>query len=246
MLRRMPVKCNNQSLSNALWADSVYVLLGLTGPCMTEFFQLLAKEWAVVSAAPLTFCIVAASIFGLAYLAARWRYTALVEQAKAANATLRERLHLKTEQAEQYKDRALKYDEKVHAIVDLTSSTLAAKASELVANIREFVRRHQAADNAIHENEWREMTSASDEQEKNRLWHKFTTAMTRGSYERNAEWDRRFKIDALMIRDELRSRLKDYKPDSMSEHSYEHPTNYFGFTAVADDLERMAKTLLAQ
>lgn len=213
---------------------------------MTEFFQLLAKEWAVVSAAPITFCVVAAAMFGLAYVAARWKYTAIIEQAKAANEALRERLHLKAEQADQYRDRALKYDEKMHAIIDSTSSTLAKQATDLVANIREFVRRHHAEDNAIHENEWREMASARDEESKQRLWHKFTTATTRQSYERNAEWDRRFKIDALMLRDELRSRLEDYKPDSMAEHSYEHPTNYFGFTAVADDLEKMAKSLPSQ
>ncbi|MBX3585288.1 MAG: hypothetical protein KF796_01500 [Ramlibacter sp.] len=210
---------------------------------MTEFFQLLAKEWVVVSAAPLTFCGVAAAMFGLAYVVARWRYTALVEQAKASNETLRERLHLKAEQVEQYKDRALKFDEKVHAIVDSTSSALSTKAIDFVANIREFIRRQQAIDNSIHENEWHDMARAADQDDKKRLWDRFTAATMRAAYERNAEWDRRFKVDALMIRDELRSRLEGYTPDSMAERSYEHPTNYFGFTAVADDLEKMAKSL---
>lgn len=210
---------------------------------MTEFFQLLAKEWAVVSNAPLAFCVLAASMFGLAYLAARWKYNAVVDQTNAAMGALRERLHLKTEQAEQYKDRALKFDEKVQAIVDSSPTSLVQETTKLVAEIRDFVQRHHTHDRSIQENEWAEMAQAHDDVDKQRLWHKFTNATMRQSDERNSEWDRRFKVGAIMLRDELRSRLKDYKPDRMAEHSYEHPTNYFGFTAVADDLERMAKTL---
>ena len=48
-----------------------------------------------------------------------------------------------------------------------------------------------------------------------------------------------------MLRDEMRSRLKDYKPDECLVHVYEYPTNYFGFNDVAADLERMAKLLLS-
>lgn len=64
------------------------------------------------------------------------------------------------------------------------------------------------------------------------------------SSERNAEYDRRFKTDAIILRDELRSRLSDYEPiNDFGDHMYEHPTNYFGFNDVATDLERMAKLL---
>ena len=142
---------------------------------MDKFLELLAREWSVVSQAPLAFALLAVSMFGLAYFAARWKYTSVCEQVRAANDTLKERLHLKTEQAEQYKDRALKYDEKVWSVVESDTSSLTQKALTLVAGIREFIERHQRHDELVQENEWGEMTRAADESDKQRLWQKFTS-----------------------------------------------------------------------
>jgi len=210
---------------------------------MEDFIKLLAKEWSVVSQAPLAFCLLAISMFGLAYMAARWRYTSVIEQVKASNETLKERLHLKAEQAEQYKDRALKFDQKVWEVVESDASSLTLNTLSLVAEIRSFIERHKHQDDLIQENEWTEMSQAKDEDERQRLWKKYTNASSRASTERNAEWERRFKVDAIMLRDELRSRLSSYEPDKNIEFTYEHPTNYFGFNDVAADLEKMAKLL---
>jgi hypothetical protein len=210
---------------------------------MEKLIEYVAKEWSVVSKAPSTFVILAALMFGVAYLAARWRYASIIEQVRAANEVLKERLHLKSEQAESYKERALKYDEKVLEVVDSSAVTLRDKTLELVRNIRDYIDRYQREDRSVQENEWVEMTQANTEEEKNQLWHKFTNAMSRVSTERNAEYDRRFKVDSMILRDELRSRLKDYQPDKNVDHMYEHPTNYFGFNDVANDLEKMAKLL---
>lgn len=210
---------------------------------MDKFIELLAREWAVVSQAPLAFALSAISMFGLAYFAARWRYSSVIDSVRASNDTLNERLHLKTEQAEQYKERALKYDEKVWAVVESDASSLSQKALTLVTDIREFIDRHRRLDDSAREHDWPEMVRALDETEKQRLWQKMANASSRLSTERNAEWERRFKVDALMLRDELRSRLKDYKPDERIAYIYEHPTNDFGFNDVAADLERMAKLL---
>jgi hypothetical protein len=209
-----------------------------------KLFEYLAKEWNVVSQAPFAFVILASITFGLAYLASRWRFTGVIEQVKSQNETLKERLHLKTEQAESYKDRALKYDEKALAVVDSTEITLKEKSLDFVKNLREFIERYKREDQAVHDNEWNEMASSKSEEEKSKLWQKFTSASSRLSTERNAEYDRRFKVDALLLRDELRSRLKDYQPSERHHDSaYEHPTNYFGFNDVANDIEKMAKLL---
>lgn len=138
----------------------------------------------------------------------------------------------------------MKYDEKVLAVVDSTESQLVDRTLEFVGNLREFIERHRRQDQMIQESDWVEMTQAKDEPEKNRLWHKFTGSMSRQANERNAEYERRFRVDAIMLRDELRSRLPDYIPNgSHTDQMYEHPTNYFGFNDVADDLEHMAKLL---
>ena len=210
---------------------------------MEAFINLLEKNWQVVAQAPFAFVLLAASMFGLAYLAARWRYATIVDQTKAANEALKERLHLKTEQAESYKDRAIKYDQKVWEVVESDSAALRDKALNLVGQVREFIDRYRRQDEAVQQNEWVEMTKAEGEEERQNLWHKFTNASSRVSNDRNSEYERRFKVDTLILRDELRSRLKDYKPEDRIDHIYEHPTNYFGFNDVANDLEKMAKLL---
>lgn len=211
---------------------------------MEKLFEYIAKEWSVVSQAPLAFLILAAIIFGLAYLAAKWRFTAVIDQTRASNETLKERLHLKSEQAESYKDRALKHDEKVQQVVDSDALALKERTLEVVKNLREFIERHKREDDRISAIERSAMRSAQTEEERNAAWERNTNETMRLSNERNAEYDRRFRVDAIMLRDELRSRLPDYEPlERHHDMMYEHPTNYFGFNDVASDLERMAKML---
>ncbi|EIS3746181.1 hypothetical protein LO909_003982 [Aeromonas hydrophila] len=212
---------------------------------MEKLIEYISKEWSVVSQAPFAFLILAAIIFGLAYLAAQWRFTAVIDQVKASNETLKERLHLKSEQAESYKDRALKYDDKVQQVVDSDEVALKDKTLEVVKNLREFIERYKREDdrNMVE----RCSSSSRSEDQRQADWEVQTNNMMRLSSERNAEYDRRFRVDVMMLRDELRSRLPDYKPqENHHDMMYEHPTNYFGFNDVASDLERMAKMLTSQ
>ncbi|MCE8034572.1 hypothetical protein EKK97_13805 [Billgrantia tianxiuensis] len=211
---------------------------------MEKLFEYMAKEWSVVSQAPFAFLIISAIIFGLVYLVSKWHFTGTLNETKAANETLRERLLLKSEQAESYKERALKYDDKVQKVIESDSISLRERALELVKSIREFSERHKREDQHNSQAQQAAMRKAKTEEEKNATWDYFTNEMMRLGSERNAEYERRFRIDAILLRDEYRSRMPDYEPlDQHIDMLYEHPTNYFGYSAVADDLERMAKTL---
>ncbi|CAM0999689.1 Chromosome partitioning protein ParA [Rhodanobacter sp. Root179] len=211
---------------------------------MERLVELLEKNWSVVSQAPLAFLLLGVVAFGLAYAAAAWKFSAQIEQVKSASDTLRERLQLKTEQADSYRERALKYDDKLLVVAQTDSAGLREKTLMFVGEIRAFMERHRHKDDLIQGSEWVEMTQARDEEEKQRLWHKFTSAMSRAGSERMSEWERRFKVEALMLRDELLSRLPDQPRPERADFNYEHPVNYFGYCEVADDLERMAKQLL--
>lgn len=207
-----------------------------------ELLKVIRDEWAVISLAPFSFVILAGLMLGVGYFVARWRYTAIVDQIRESNATLTERLHLRSEQTETYREKAAKYDEKLAEIVDSGTPELKEKTLKLVNDIREFVGRYQRLDQSSQSNEWTDLRRAQSDEEASRLWNRYTDKITDNSYERNAEYERRFKVDTLMLRDELLSRLPDYQ-SKVREFTYEHPTNYFGFNGVADDLERMAKSL---
>lgn len=211
---------------------------------MEKLFEYMENEWSVLSQAPFAFLILSAIMFGLAYLAAKWRFTAVIDQTRASNEALKERLVLKSEQAESYKDRALKFDEKVQQVVDSDAVALKERTLEVVKNLREFIERHKREDDRISAIERSAMRSAQTEEERNAAWERNTNETMRLSNERNAEYDRRFRVDVIMLRDELRSRLPSYEPlERHHDMMYEHPTNYFGFNDVASDLERMAKML---
>lgn len=211
---------------------------------MDRLFEYIAKEWEVLSDAPFAFLVLAAIMFGLAYLAAKWRFSTIIEQVRATNETLTERLRLRSEQAESYKERALKYDDKIQQVVGSDAVALRERTLDLVKNLRDFIERYKREDDRVNERERSVMRSAASEEERKAAWDKYTSETMRLSNERNAEYDRRFRVDAIMLRDELRSRLPDYTPaEPHHDMMYEHPTNYFGFNDVASDLERMAKML---
>ena len=213
---------------------------------MDRLFLYIAKEAEVISQAPFTFIALLIIAFLLAYAAAKWRYSSVVDQVNATCEALRERLNLKTEQTESYKERALKYDEKALEVVDSTEGALKEKSLNFVKDLRDFTERYKREDEALLSNEWREMAQMPSGEDKDALWHSFTSKSSKLSNSRNSEYDRQFKVDAILLRDELRSRLPQYIPKDRHQDSvYEHPTNYFGFNDVADDIEKMAKLLIA-
>ncbi|MGG4604331.1 hypothetical protein ACLPHM_06005 [Paenalcaligenes sp. Me131] len=211
---------------------------------MEKLFEYINNEWSVVSQAPFTFLILCTIMFGSAYFVVKWQFTAVIEHTRASNEVLKERLLLKSEQAESYKDRALKFDDKVQQVVDSDSVALKERTLEMVKNLRAFIERHKREDDRISAIAHSAMRSAQTEEERDAAWERNTNEIMWLSSERNAEYDRRFRVDAIMLRDELRSRLPSY--ETLERHHdmmYEHPTNYFGLNDVASDLERMAKML---
>ncbi|POG02231.1 hypothetical protein BGP82_12850 [Pseudomonas putida] len=198
-----------------------------------ELLKSIKAEWSVISQAPFSFLILAALMLSAGYLCARWYYAGRID-------LLRERLQLKSEQAETYKERALKQDEKVLEVVNSDGPVLREKTLQFVARLRDFIERYQQQDESLHQVEWRAATSAPDA-EKAALWDRYRDAGDRVANQRRAEFERSFKVDGIMLRDELLSRLKNCKSEEMD--TYEYPTNYFGYNAIANDLERLAKLL---
>lgn len=74
-------------------------------------------------------------------------------------------------------------------------------------------------------------------------WNEYTSALSRVSTHTNLEYDRRFKVESILLRDELLSRLPKQPRDQYLAVMYEHPTNFIGMGEVIDDLEKLAKSL---
>lgn len=204
-----------------------------------KIMTMLQKEWSTISQAPLTFLLLTSAAFSLAYYFSKWRYAGVTESLREQIATLNQRLISKTEQSEGYKERALKFDELSSKVVEYSAEELRNKTLGFVARLRAFIERRK---NRLYEDARR--SPAATEEERDREWARSAAALIQESNDTTAEWDREFKVDAMLLRDELRSRL-GVTDGASNNRVYEYPTNFFGYDEVACDLESLAKRLQA-
>jgi len=203
---------------------------------LKDLLLLLQQEWSTLKAAPFTFVLLFILAFLAAFFAVRWYYRGVLE-------TKNERLKAKDDQLDDYRQRLGLISGSGSEFSLLNHEELKQRAINLVTNIREFsVRINEESSRRILTQQ-RRMIEAKTEDERNRIWHTFSDKLFQQSTKQNAEYDRQFKIDAILMRDEMLSRLPKHTKDESAYRTYEHPTNPIGMGMVADDLERLAKSL---
>ncbi len=219
---------------------------------LNQFLEFLKNEWNTVTGAPLSFVTLILVSFALAYGACRWRYTGVIE-------TLREKLGLEKERLNAEKDRIKakdsqldEYRERLHLVPaqgseysKLTHAELKEKALKQVHDIRSWFAETEANTRKVADSQWAAMTQAKDEEERQRLWNAHTNTQTQGLFGMMAEFEKNYKVDSILLRDEMNSRLPlEIKQETESSRSrYEHPVNTFCIREISDDLERKAKSL---
>ena len=203
---------------------------------MKDLIEYLQKEWLTVSAAPVTFFIIATLVAGLAYAASRWKHGAIIE-------LLRERIVAKDEQLDGYREKLHLVPAHGSEFSRLSHKELQAEALKFVSSLREWLGTRRSQDSERHHQQWLAMTNAREEADRKQLWDAQTTDLIRSSTTFNNEYDAKFKVKAMVLRDELLTRVQHPDPKSHGHHTYEHPTNPIGMGMVADDLERMTRLL---
>ena len=85
----------------------------------------------------------------------------------------------------------------------------------------------------------------ADDRTKN--WNKYNKESSKLTNDLMSEYNDNFKIEAILIRDEILSRLSKKLKSGRDKHlfsSYERPTNPIGLEMVVDDLEKITKILI--
>jgi hypothetical protein len=210
---------------------------------MKELLEYMKSEWTVVSGAPWTFIIGCALVFGIAFAANRWRYQGIIETLKERLDTIKSRLEAKDSQLDEYRERLHLIPASGSEFSRMTHSELKTRALSFVTDARTWLAQWSQEERKVLDGQWQAMCMATDEAEKNRLWHQHTQTSSQISLQRSTEYDQKFKTDSVLLRDEMLSRLQPDAKDQRAHSLYEHPTNPIGMGMVADDLERMAKQL---
>lgn len=208
-----------------------------------DFIQFIKRNWQTFKSAWLAFIIVLLVGGIVGYLIGRWKYQRIVQ-------IKNERIAQKDDQLVAKDDLIAEYRERLHltpttdtSYSRLTNNELKQKALEVVSQTRDFLRERNERDTRLRDSEWEEMFAAKSEEEKHRIWNKFVTITMESSQKLISDYKEKFKVDTILLRDELLSRLPKDARDDNSYSMYEHPINPIGMEIVATDLERLAKSL---
>ncbi|WP_286295464.1 PIN-like domain-containing protein [Vibrio apostichopi] len=126
-----------------------------------------------------------------------------------------------------------------------SNSELVERALLIVKSLRAALMENRMASERVSEQRMLKMSTASDE-ERSEVWNKFHQLDREPTLNLMHYYNSNFKIDAIMTRDEIESRLPNDildNRDIFSSRMYEHPTNPLGLERVIDDLEYLAKCL---
>jgi len=126
------------------------------------------------------------------------------------------------------------------AFSGLSNRQLAEKGLALVSELRTFAS-DQDAQRTANSPFTAEFISASAE-EQHQLWTAQSLASEKQWAQAKDTYNRRFKIDTIILRDELRQRLP--RASYAQNGAYEEAWTRSDITRVADDLERLAKLVI--
>lgn len=120
-----------------------------------------------------------------------------------------------------------------------SNEALKVKTLALVQELREFIHRRQSEFNLIS------MTRPNISKDESINFKQLTDNMSSHSAMTTEEYNRRFKVRALLVLEQLKERLpENFKSIVKHEHdAYTFPVNFFGYNDVADDLEKRAESL---
>jgi len=202
---------------------------------MDKILEFLSKNWETLKSAPLVFVSFLLLAFAFAIVVANFVYKERIE-------TLKERLISKDDQINEYRQRLHLVDTNKTAYSQLTNQELRTASSNLISRLREYADQHELADRRRDEAERQQMLQAKSEEERQKIWNTYTSALLTAP-NLNSEYSSRFRSEAILIRDEVLSRLPTDRKDKFAYDQYEFPTNLIGLQRVIDDLERLTKSL---
>lgn len=207
-----------------------------------KLVERILQEWATVTKAPIPFICLTVLAFGCGYGVSRWKYVSVIESKDQQKEILRERLITKDQQIDEYRERLRLVPAHGSEYAKLSHAELQSETLKFVAGLREWLAAHRAQDSELQSRERVAMLRTTDEAERNQLRDAYTSDFLRSSITQNNEYEAKFKAIAIVLRDELLTRIERPEPNAYARSMYERP-NSIAMGDVADDLERLARLL---
>lgn len=202
---------------------------------MDKILDFLIKNWETLKSAPLVFISFLLLAAALAFVIANYINKERIE-------ALKERLTSKDDQINEYRQRLHLVDTDKTAYSQLTNQELRGASVKLTTHLREYVDQREQQDRKRLDAFQQQMLNAKSEEERQRVWNADTSTLLT-SPTLNSEYSAKFLSDAILLRDELLSRLPKEQKNPPTYSKYEYPTNPIGLRMVIENLERLSKNL---
>ena len=128
------------------------------------------------------------------------------------------------------------------AYSELTNRLIQVASFDLIAKMRKYVQNKEMDNNKRMIYYQDLMRNAKTREEKDRIWNMQTSELITGP-SLNSEYSAKFKVEAILLRNELLKRLPAIPPNPREFSDYEYPTNPIGLNMLIDNLEMLAKQL---
>lgn len=207
----------------------------------------LKSEWVFLKSSPVAFIITLLLCFVCSFFVMKWRYDGIIEQLHERLELNKERLQIKNDQLDEYRQRLHLVPVSGTSFSRMSNKELKGKTLDVILGIREFLNKVKNEDRQISDQEWNKVVSArqsaKSEEDKERIWKSYSSKVYERILQREAQYYQNFKVDAILLRDEILSRLPKSVKNEKVYIYYERSFNIFETPLVADDLERLAKSL---
>ncbi len=211
------------------------------------------QYWFIVKRAPLPFFISFMLGLGLAHWwsgkqlkSLKQKHRAEIQSYNAQISWLQQRLFGKDDLLNQYREKlnlsrlALQQDQTTMS--GSTNAQLKRRALQLVGEVRNLVAQWQAQTAGGSPADLNSVEKDKTDGEKTVPSQQASKGNTLLTSELVSQYDKEFKTAAIMLRDEISSRLPE-KTKMLAYGFYEHPTDSDGIRMATDDLERLATAL---
>lgn len=168
--------------------------------------------------------------------------SATIETVQQQLKLLEVRLQAKDEQIARYVSKLQEREAKVTSRSLLTNAQLKIETLEAVRSIRTLLSEYNSKSRATLFSIFNG-TSDQSEEERHRQRNEDSKESFRLMDQLKSKYTITHKINAILLRDELLSRLPEGIASNARSSSYEYATNTHSIIDVADDLERLAKLL---
>lgn len=202
---------------------------------MDKLLDFAYKNWTIIKSVPTVFISFAVIVFCFSLVLVNTIYKERIE-------ILKERLSSKDDMLSEYRQRLHLTDTNKTAYSQLTNQELKTAAFDLIPKMREYLKQTDQQNRNQSDADHQQMIQAKTEEERQKIWNEQTSRLMR-TPSVNIEYGAKFQSTAILLRDEILSRLPKDQKDQRAFSMYEHPTNPIGIGMVVNDLERLANGL---